>query len=107
MHVAQLLTALTQVIGVILLCTLCLPAAAAEGPQVRRILRNASGVLPAHAGRQLQQASGSADCGDSPSCLAACFMSGTCTGGGVHCQCQYTVLSRRAIGGWALVVPAA
>ena len=67
-----------------LLCTLCLPAAAAEGQHARRVLRRASEVLSANTGRQLQQTSGPTNCGDSPSCVAACYISGACAGGGAH-----------------------
>ena len=74
-----------QTIVVLVLGTLCLPTAVADGQHVRRILRSGPGVLPANFGRQLQQAPSSLNCGNSPSCLAACFVSGTCSGGGAQC----------------------
>jgi len=83
---------LLQVVVVMLLATLRLPAAAAEGQPMRRVLRSSTEAqrsssveaLTAKAGRQLQQAPASVNCGNSPSCLAACFVSGTCSGGGAH-----------------------
>ncbi len=87
-------TLLLQVIVTLLLCTLCLPAAVAEGQHTRRVLRSSTEAqqssgpeaMTAKAGRRLQQAPASVTCGNSPSCLAACFVSGTCSGGGAHCS---------------------